>query len=276
MTAEAYSTQQTSLSGTSVVVRQTGHALLKIPSQNESYLMPFPDVYAKNLLTGSPYPELLGTYKLFSSSGIVAEITFGGKSFNPFSSASRNNFEVRVYSSTSPTEAIYTVSGIWSDTWTVNDKLGQELYTTSISDTAHRPVQLSVAPLEKQSPWESRRAWHDVAANLRSGTFQKALNAKSKLENRQREMRKKEKAEGQEWESAFFVRCSEQEIQEGELARILKVAANEVDLKSTLGADKCWRFDAGKERQFREERAEMARYAVWCLEKSNEFERSSR
>ena len=253
MTAEAYSTQHTSLSGTSVVVRQTGHALLKIPSQNESYLMPFPDVYAKSILTGSPYPELSGTYKLFSSSGIVAEITFGGKSMNPFSSASKNNFEVKVYAISSPEEVIYNVSGVWSDKWTVKDKSGKEVYTTSLSDPAHQPVPLSVAPLEKQSPWESRRAWHDVATNLQSGTFQKALSAKSKLENGQREMRKNEKADSQEWEQAFFVKCSEQEKQEGELASILKVAGKEVDMKSTLGANGCWRFDAEKERRFREE-----------------------
>ena len=253
MTAEAYSTQQTSLSGTSVVVRQTGHALLKIPSQNETILMPFPDVYAKSILTGSPYPELSGTYKLFSSAGIVAEITFGGKSMNPFSSASKNHFEVKVYAISAPKEVFYTVSGIWSEKWTVNDKSGKEMYTTSLSDPAHQPAQLSVAPLDKQSPWESRRAWHDVATNLQSGTFQKALKAKSKLEDGQRDMRKKEKADGQTWERAFFVKCSEEEKQQGDLQTILKVAGKEVDIKSTLGADGCWRFDAEKERRFGEE-----------------------
>lgn len=248
--AEAYSTQHTSLSGTSVVVRQSGHAILTVDKYKESYLFPFPDVYAKNVLTGSPYPELYGTYQLFSTSGWTAEITFGGKSKNPFSSSERNEFEASIYKyKDASKKAAFTMKGIWSDSWTINDGTGKQISSYKLADPANKPVSMQMAPLNQQSPWESRRAWQGVAEPLTKGDFSTALDAKSKLENAQREMRKQEKAAGKTWESAFFRKVDES--QETALTALLSDLKGSVDTKEIIGSNGCWRFDPSKEKKWK-------------------------
>lgn len=251
--AEAYSTQYTSLSGTSVVVRQSGHAVLTVDKFRESYLFPFPDVYAKNVITGSPYPELYGTYKLFSTSGFTAEITFGGKSKNPFSSAGRNSFDASIYrTKDGPKTPVFKLHGVWSEKWTITDGQGKQLFTYDLADPSNQPVPMKLP--EHSSPWESRQAWKDVADPLQAGDFSTALNAKSKLEQAQRELRKKEKAAGIKWESAFFTKVDERDEASQDskaLALLLSEAKGSVESKDVLGSDGCWRFDPEKEKRWR-------------------------
>lgn len=249
--AEAYSTQYTSLSGTSVVVRQSGHAVLTVDKFKESYLFPFPDVYAKNLLTGSPYPELYGTYKLFSTSGFTAEIHFGGKSKNPFSSSERNGFEATIYKTKDPSKTpVFKLHGVWSDKWTITDDQGKEI-SYDLADPKNKPVPMKLP--EKPSPWESRVAWKDVAEPLSKGDFSTALDAKSKLEQAQRDLRKKEKASGKTWESAFFKKIDETGASPDSkaLGLLLSEAKGSLDAKDVVGSHGCWRFDPEREKRWR-------------------------
>jgi oxysterol-binding protein-related protein 9/10/11 len=233
------------------VVRQSGHAVFTIDKHNESYLLPFPDVYAKSVLTGSPYPELQGTYKIFSTSGLTAEIIFGSKTRRLLSGGERNVFSASIYKTNDKSKkSFYELGGSWSDSWEVKDGSGKELYTYDLSDAKNKPVTMNLAPPEKQSPWESRRAWKDVAEPLRAGDFGKALSAKSKIETAQREMRKKEKAEGRTWESAFFRRVDD-ESKEGQLSQLLEIVGKDADSQSILGSDGIWRFDQERAKAWR-------------------------
>ncbi|KAI5282155.1 Oxysterol binding protein [Ascosphaera acerosa] len=67
---------------------------------------------------------------------------------------------------------------------------------------------LAVAPLAEQDLWESRRAWHAVTAAIEAGNLDAASAAKSKIENAQRELRRREKAEGRHWRRCFFQKVS--------------------------------------------------------------------
>lgn len=254
--AEAYSTQYTSLSGTSIVVRQSGHAVFTVDKHQESYLLPFPDVYAKSVLTGSPYPELNGIYRIYSTSGLTAEISFGGKSkVLSLSGGERNYFEASIYKTNDQTKKkAYKLSGLWSDSWSVKNGQGKEMYTYDLSDKKNQPAPMMMASLDKQSPWESRRAWRDVAEPLREGDFSKALNAKSKLESAQRDMRKQEKAQGKKWDQAFFSKVNGEEEKSAEgsvLSKLMKTLDND-EVKNILGSDGCWRYDAAKAKKWRE------------------------
>ncbi|CRK39848.1 hypothetical protein BN1708_008066 [Verticillium longisporum] len=53
-------------------------------------------------------------------------------------------------------------------------------------------------------PWESKRAWRDVAAGLRAGDVRAAVAAKTELERAQREMRAAEADEGRTWTPLLF------------------------------------------------------------------------
>lgn len=269
MHAEGYSTQHTSLSGTSVVVRQSGHAIVTIDKYNESYLLPFPDVYAKSVLSGKPYPDLDGEYRIVSTSGYVAEIHFGSASKSKTRSilsvgGGKNEFNASIHKvddkNKKPT---YELSGCWSDSWTVKDGSGKEVSQFNVSDPKNMAVKQQITPMEKQSPWESRRAWQTVAEGLREGDFGKALGAKSKLENGQREMRKKEKAEGKHWESVFFEKVNEEEElnEASALGRLVKVGAGE-NIREVIGSNGCWRFSPEKERKFKDGKRAMPQSPV--------------
>jgi len=75
-----------------------------------------------------------------------------------------------------------------------------ENYTSS----SHPITPLTLAPIEDQSPLESRRAWSKVAEALAQGDYELTSTEKSKIENEQRELRKKEKEEGKEWPRRYF------------------------------------------------------------------------
>ena len=73
------------------------------------------------------------------------------------------------------------------------------------SDTVSSPISpLTVAPLEEQDPLEARRAWSKVASAIEMGQMSAVANGKSNIEVRQREMPKKEQAEGREWSRRYF------------------------------------------------------------------------
>lgn len=71
---------------------------------------------------------------------------------------------------------------------------------------------LTVAPLEEQDSLESRRAWSKVQAAIVNGDLETTSAEKTKIENEQRELRKKEKEEGREWERRYFTRVTEDPI----------------------------------------------------------------
>lgn len=65
--------------------------------------------------------------------------------------------------------------------------------------------------ISEQGDMESRRVWKDVADGIRSGDFEKAGVAKSKLENEQRTKRKNEQAEGTTYELKNFTSVADDE-----------------------------------------------------------------
>lgn len=71
---------------------------------------------------------------------------------------------------------------------------------------------LTIAPLEEQDPLESRRAWNNVQTAIVNGDLETTSIEKTKIENDQRELRKKEKEEGREWERRYFTRVTEDPV----------------------------------------------------------------
>lgn len=245
--AEAYSTQSTALSGASILIRQSGHALLTVGKYDETYLLPLPDVWARGVMSGVPYPELNGTYKIVSSSGYTAEMRFSGKRFWQ---TGRNMFEAAVYKTDDDDKRdIFVLSGSWSDSFTIRDADGNTLETYEVEDPKNAPAPLTIEPLHKQHPWESRRAWAPVIESLRNGDVAKVLAEKSKLENAQREMRRKEKAEGRTWKAAFFSQHDDDQLDGGAFDELTR-SLNDCDVERLLGSNGCWRFDKHKARRW--------------------------
>lgn len=63
---------------------------------------------------------------------------------------------------------------------------------------------LTVKSIEEQHPLESRKAWQLVAAATKSGNFDLIHQEKTKLEEKQRELRREEEAKGIDWQRRWF------------------------------------------------------------------------
>jgi hypothetical protein len=217
---------------------------LHLDAYDEDYLIPLPNVKVKGLLTGTPYPELNGMYRISSSSGFIAEIDFIGRGGFFGMSGTKNSFEASLYRADDPEKkALYTAKGAWNDTFTIRDVASNadiETYTTNAEPAA----PLIVAPVNEQDPWESRRAWSGVIDALNRGDMQATSDEKGKVERGQRAMRKREKeeaeggskAEAEGWEPTFFTRAEGDEV----FDRLAKPVGAELGKEKTVGV---WKFD---------------------------------
>src|SRR5690606_5998023 len=100
----------------------------------------------------------------------------------------------------------------------------------------------------EQSDLESRKAWRKVAEALEKGDYEATSTEKSKIENEQRELRKKEKEEGIEWQRKYFTKVE----QEDRFEKLASKIGLSPDIEKTGGG--IWVFD--KEKAAKAEAAE--------------------
>ncbi|KAJ9612302.1 hypothetical protein H2200_003899 [Cladophialophora chaetospira] len=249
--AEAYSTQHTSLSGTSVMIRQSGHGVLRVDKYDETYLLPLPDVQARSVLTGAPWPELDDTYKIVSSSGYTAEMKFTGKKMW---GGSRNCFEGSIYRTVdSQKKAIFALRGSWSSKFSIFNAAGDEVEVFDLADPQNRAAPMTIKSEEEQSPWESRRAWRSTFDAIRRADNNLVVKEKSKLENAQRQLRKLEQKEGKQWETTFFSRSDVPEDEHDVVERLFD-QLDDHQAERLRGTNGCWRFQKDKEQRWRDGR----------------------
>lgn len=198
--AEGFTQQEITFNG-SVSIKQKGYAVLHIDKYGEDYLIPVPNVKVKGIISGMPYPELQGNYSLISSNGYISHIRFEGKGF--FGTGTKNGFSARLFHSNQPKVDLYTVKGAWNGSSVIVDaRSGTDLETFDVAKL--QSAKLEASDISQQDPWESRRAWGDVIAALRKGDMRGTTNAKSRVEQGQRAMRKQEEALGKQWRQLFF------------------------------------------------------------------------
>ncbi|GCB18419.1 oxysterol-binding protein homolog 4 [Aspergillus awamori] len=240
---QGYNAQKASFSST-IQIKQIGHALLTLtppgadkndPSQQERYLITLPHLHIESLIYGTPFVELEKSTRIASSTGYVAKIDYSGKGWL---SGKKNTFSAILFKENEgEKKPLYTVDGQWSDSFVIKDSRKHEVDRFSVKDTKTTP--LTLAPVDQQDLYESRRAWADVAAGIERGDMDAVSVAKSKIENAQRELRKVEKSEGREWDRRFFKRVNDADDEEfWRLARMIGVTSLESD--KTGGV---WRFD---------------------------------
>lgn len=101
-----------------------------------------------------------------------------------------------------------TIDGQWTGTSKVSKSASKHLPEGStfldVPRTSVNWKPATIKPESEMGPMESRRVWKDVAAGIRSGNFDQASQAKSKLENDQRTQRKDEQAKNAPWQLQLF------------------------------------------------------------------------
>lgn len=231
---QGYNAQKASF-GRTINVKQIGHAVLHIDAFNEDYLITLPSLHIEGLITGSPYVELNKSTYIVSSSGYTSKIDYSGKGWV---SGKKNSFTATMYPHGREKDVIYTVDGQWTEAFTIKDAKKHTVDSYNAKSMPKTP--LTVAPLEEQDALESRRAWRKVADAITKGDMDTTSAEKSLIENQQREMRKKEQAEGREWERRFFTRVDRFDYFE---KLIKEVPGASIDSDKTNGV---WEFDREK------------------------------
>ncbi|QLQ81451.1 hypothetical protein HG537_0F02120 [Torulaspora globosa] len=189
-------------------VKQYGHALLEVGQQ--SYLITLPPLHIEGILVAAPFVELEGKSYIQASSGLLCVVEYSGRGYF---SGKKNSFKARIYrdskDSKDKDKAVYTISGQWSGTSKITKHTGgtkgKDQTSTVFYDATRTPAEhLKVKELKDQHPLESRKAWKDVADAIRLGDFDLIGRTKTELEEKQREMRKDEQANGVSWQRRWF------------------------------------------------------------------------
>ncbi|GAA93761.1 hypothetical protein E5Q_00407 [Mixia osmundae IAM 14324] len=194
--------QKTSFSGRSIVVKQVGHALIRLSLPDggiESYLITLPRLRIEGLWYGSPYIELSDSSFIQSSAGTHIAIEYKGKGY--FGGKS-HSFKASVAKSAKDISSPdHVIEGQWNakSSYTKGSHSGKPFH-----DATKDFPEIAVAPIEEQDTMESRRIWKEVADGIRKGNFEAASAAKTKLENEQRQKRKQETELGKPWQMRYF------------------------------------------------------------------------
>ncbi|KAK7942528.1 uncharacterized protein PG986_011641 [Apiospora aurea] len=240
---EGYNAQKASFSKT-INIKQIGHAVLTVPdptnpAQKDTYVITLPSLHVEGLLFGSPFIELDGASYITSSTGFTAKVDYSGKGWL---SGKKNSFTAVLHPTGKEKEVLYNISGQWTKAFEIHTGAAKHNSSSNLIeswDPSSNPLtKLVVAPIEQQHPLESRRAWSKVAEGIQRGDMDSVGKEKSKIENAQRNMRKKEQSEGREWERRYF------KAVENDAA--LQSLAKNVGLTPNGDSDKTgglWRFD---------------------------------
>ncbi|GAP91925.1 putative oxysterol-binding protein [Rosellinia necatrix] len=244
---QGYNAQKASFSKT-INIKQIGHATLSVPvpskpNESETYLITLPSLHVEGLIFGAPFVELDGASSITSSSGFTAKIQYLGKGWV---SGKKNSFTATLYPTDNEKDVLYNCAGQWTKAFEIHSgpvkhNSSKTLVETWDPDTTP-PSKLIVAPIEKQHPLESRRAWAPVAEGIAKGDMDYVGREKTKIEQAQRAMRKKEQAEGRQWERRYFTARAEGD-------ETLQALAPHVGLDANGDADRTgglWRFDSAK------------------------------
>ncbi|ESW97001.1 Protein KES1 [Ogataea parapolymorpha DL-1] len=262
-TLQGYNGVRASMSATALNVRQYGHALLSYENLNEKYLITLPPLHIEGILMAAPFVELEQKSYIQSSAGYVAVIEYSGKGY--FSGKS-NSFKARIYKNISEaedkTKALYTVSGQWSGVSSISRGNTVASDAQVFFDAKNsKPQHLTVKPIEEQSPLESRRAWQKVAEAIRANNYNLIHEEKTKIENEQRELRKKEAADDTPWKQKFFeeidyTTLTEEDDETGyvKLANMANLSLKNVPSGTRKGSSKDNETEAGSHWRFCPER----------------------
>lgn len=115
-------------------------------------------------------------------------------------------------------DILYRIDGQWTDAWQIKD--GKKTVLDTFEPKSHPLTPLTIAPLEEQDQFETRKAWKKVSDAINKGNMDLTSAEKTIIETRQREMRKDEKEKGHEWERTFFSRADKNPVFEALAAKI--------------------------------------------------------
>ncbi|CAG7851201.1 Protein KES1 [Serendipita indica DSM 11827] len=235
LTLSGHNAQKTSFSSGAILVKQVGHAILTYapPGKDvEKYLITLPRLRIDGIWYGAPYIELTDNGYIQASTGYLSTIEYKGKGY--FSGKAHS---IKASFAVNPTSPIVVVEGQWDTVTKVTSVKGSKHAKTgeTFTDVTTPKEEVTVAPIESQNEWETRKLWQNVANGIRSGDFEAASKDKTRIENEQRQRRKDEQAAGTPWQLKHFVHLDED-------ADYVSLAAMIKDTTNVLPTEDCYVF----------------------------------
>ncbi|XP_043788451.1 oxysterol-binding protein-related protein 8 isoform X2 [Apis laboriosa] len=181
-----------------------GVAILTMLPRGEDYTMTIPYAHCKGILMGTLSMELGGKIHInCEKTGYHTELEFKLKPF--LGGAEQMNQVTGGIRLGKETLAI--ISGYWDGQILITDKrTGQEnVFFNPTPEVRKRRLKKYTVPLEHQGLWESEKLWYDVTQAINRDDQIAATEAKTQLEEAQRERAKERKLKGQEWVPKHFV-----------------------------------------------------------------------
>ncbi|KAG1451542.1 hypothetical protein G6F56_008057 [Rhizopus delemar] len=228
--------QKSKFKGTSIRVEQVGRAVLYLKEYDEQYMIDFPDILIRGVLTGGAFIELGGTCTILGSNDSKTVIEFVPK---PWFGGEYNHIKGSVYAGG---KIHYHLSGRWSH---------QSFYSPAKDDSkkdllfdakAEPMADRVTPPVEEQSEIESHRIWGPVTAALKEKNFKVANKEKTKIEDWQRGVRKQREEAKENWEPKLFKFEKDEEAQKGtEYEKKNNELKNRIDSKHHLDSG-AWTF----------------------------------
>lgn len=239
VTLQGYNGQKASFSRT-IQVRQVGHGVLHLAPFNETYMFTLPHIHIEGLIYGSPFVELSKSTYIVSSSGFVSRIDYAGKGWM---SGKKNSFHAVLYPEGKEKDILYSADGQWNEQFVL--KKGEGKKADVIDEwvaSKYKTTPFTTRPVAQQGPLEAKVAWGPTMEAIKRGDMDTVHREKSKIEISQRELRKKEKEEGREWQRRYFSRVESDPLADKLLT---KNTGEGIEPDKTGGI---WRFDEAKAR----------------------------
>ncbi|XP_054820979.1 oxysterol-binding protein-related protein 4C-like isoform X1 [Prosopis cineraria] len=188
--------------GTSVEVKVVGKRTLKLMKHGETYEMNFPNVSLRFL----PFLRIdwVGNVSVrCKETGFVADLCYKSRSFLGFK-ANHRSVKGKILDSSS-SKVLYDLDGHWDRTIAIKDKNNGRV---QVIHNANEVISGLQAPIVKnlKSVWptESAAVWSEVSEALMRGEWDKASEAKKRVEETQRELLKERESRGQTWTPKHF------------------------------------------------------------------------
>ena len=174
-----------------------------------------------------------------SSTGYVSAIEYSGKGWV---SGHKNSFTATLSKDKTP---LYKISGQWTGESTmtaVNNPAQKDIPFWNAK--SNQPTHVVVAPLEKQTSWEARKVWKNVAEAIDRNDVETAGRYKSAIEIGQRKMREEEQRTGETWKQRFF-----KWVDNDQTASELRAKLAALTGTASNGSVGSWVFDPDEEDQ---------------------------
>lgn len=172
--------------------------LTGVGAKDGEYDITMPSMYARGILFGKMILEL-GDSSIVrnETTGLSCEVEFKTKGFF---GGSYNAVGGKIKG---PKGDVGELSGHWHDMMELQRK-GTKGRETLFDASTARVVQKAVSPEDQQAPNESRRLWTKVTAAIKAKDLEAATDAKSAIEEAQREAARQRDASGETFKPRFF------------------------------------------------------------------------